>query len=324
MLAAAAAAGAAAGAAAAAAAGARRLLLARCCSQCAVSDAQFPSGIADKELLEGRIRGQYAAVAGGAAIAFVAGGQLYERLGFAALCWFGLACAAAHLCLALFYRAQCLYQPKRVGSQAAADSTSPLGSCYQIIALSYLIEEANSMTRQRSVQMTEGRLPLDVLTSLAVRAKDDEVLHNSLRELHQAAASDNVTREGPTQARRRLSVHNSTVEDTPDLIAKIYQCSVQLMDTDNNGEVSLKEFVAYLGPRVYYRIHGDTSNEVDVIWPYMQFVVATQAIVAFCIGSFLSTALLMVRALPPSSLRRRQSPCGARNNCPGPNVAVSC
>ena len=38
------------------------------------TSAEYPSGIADKDVLESRIRGQYAAVAGGTAVAFMAGG----------------------------------------------------------------------------------------------------------------------------------------------------------------------------------------------------------------------------------------------------------
>ena len=106
------------------------------------TSAEYPSGIADKDVLESRIRGQYAAVAGGAAVAFVAGGQLYE-LGFGEVCWFGLACSLLHLCLAVFYRSFCLYKYK---TPVEGDATqSPLKSCYQIIALSYLIGESGTV-----------------------------------------------------------------------------------------------------------------------------------------------------------------------------------
>jgi len=239
--------------------------------------AEYPSGIADKSVLEGRIRGQYAAVAGGAAVAFIAGGQLYTAFGFAAICWFGLAFSVTHLCLAIFYRPSTMYKYKVPLEGGGVQSS--LKSCYQIIALSWLIKEAKAMEEQ-NVTMS-GRLPLDVLVNLATKAKADKVLNKALKELYKASHT----------------AHKSALEgrDTgrDDMFQTLYECSLKLMDVNSDGEVSLKEFVSFLGPRIYYEIHGDVSNQVDVVWPYMHFVVATQAIVAFCIGSFLSTALLM-------------------------------
>ena len=134
------------------------------------------------------------------------------------------------------------------------------------------------MTMENSKSISMNSLPVDVLTSLAVRANGDKNLTRALKELHHAAKS---------------SLQNE--EEENQLLPRLYKCSLQLMDVDNNGKVSLREYIPYLGPRVYYEIHGDTTNKVDVVWPYLHFVVATQAIVALCIGSFLSTALLMVR-----------------------------
>ena len=79
-------------------------------------------------------------------------------------------------------------------------------------------------------------LPVDVLTSLAVRANGDKNLTRALKELHHAA---------------RSSLQNE--EEENQLLPRLYKCSLQLMDVDNNGEVSLREYVSYLDPRFYMK-----------------------------------------------------------------------
>lgn len=57
--------------------------------------------------------------------------------------------------------------------------------------------------------------------------------------------------------------------------------------------VSEKDFVSYLAPRVFLSFFGQMRlTAVNVVWPYMRVVVATQAVMALCIGTFLSTAAL--------------------------------
>jgi len=118
---------------------------------------------------------------------------------------------------------------------------------------------------------------------------EESTLNEALKELYRAAhPSYNNTAEG-----RRVTLTNSTADGRNHQFFRIYEAATKLMDVNADGDVSMKEFVSYLGPRIYYEIHGDVSDEVDIVWPYLHYVVATQAVVAFCIGSFLSTALLM-------------------------------
>jgi len=52
--------------------------------------------------------------------------------------------------------------------------------------------------------------------------------------------------------------------------------------------------VAYLAPRVFLSFFGNMRlAAVSIVWPYLRVVVLTQAIMALCIGTFLSTSLLL-------------------------------
>jgi len=228
------------------------------------TSAEAPGGILDKDVLEVRMRSQYCAVAAGATVAFVVGGYLFSLYGFGAICWFGMITSILHLLLTLFYLHFSLYY----NDGYSADQCSPKKKLYKIIAISFIINEAGDIETGE-----ESMFPTDEIASLFVSAKEDEELQDSLQELYKTIFDGSDTSDGVTKLRKII---------------------LQLMDINGDGVISKKEFLTYLSPRVYHKVYGDSHCEmVKVVWPYINIVAATQAIVALCIGTFLSTSLLM-------------------------------
>lgn len=228
------------------------------------TSAEAPGGILDKDVLEVRMRSQYCAVAAGATVAFVVGGHLFSLYGFGAICWFGMITSILHLLLTLFYLRFSLYY----NDGYSADQGSPKKKLYKIIAISFIMNEAGDIETGK-----ESLFPTDEIASLFVSAKEDEELQDSLQELHKIIFDGSDTSDGVTKLRKII---------------------LQLMDLNGDGIISKKEFLTYLSPRVYHKVYGDSHCEmVKVVWPYINIVAATQAIVALCIGTFLSTSLLM-------------------------------
>ena len=57
------------------------------------------------------------------------------------------------------------------------------------------------------------------------------------------------------------------------------------MKSRGEGRISEREFVSFWAPRIYLSIYDASQDtSVNVIWPYMRLVVATQAVAALCIG----------------------------------------
>lgn len=61
-------------------------------------------------------------------------------------------------------------------------------------------------------------------------------------------------------------------------MARFSSCLMTRSPTRNIFHVSPEEFVSYLAPRVFYSVYGsEQKTAVQVVWPYMKLVVATQA-----------------------------------------------
>ena len=59
--------------------------------------------------------------------------------------------------------------------------------------------------------------------------------------------------------------------------------------------ISEAEWLSFMLPRTYLALHegGGEHAQIDEVFPYMYYIIYTQAIIALCIGTFLSTALLL-------------------------------
>lgn len=197
---------------------------------------------------------------------------------------------------------------------------------YRIKGMSILAQEATDVFSGK-----QGRVSSD-LDQAAVLAKDDVVLQGSLRLLYRAffrprrgqkarpsmmvkgganlgavSAISNMLQSienaemslsSPHQFDMGMNDISSSLKNRSQDVTMMdcAEIAVQLMDTDGDGQVSEKEFAAYLAPRVYasvFQMGSAQHKTVDVIWPYMKAVVLTQAMMALCIGTFLSTALLL-------------------------------
>lgn len=195
---------------------------------------------------------------------------------------------------------------------------------YRIKGMSILAQEAADVFSGKQSKVSSD------LDQAAVLAKDDVVLQGSLKLLYRAffrprkgrrPRPSMMVKGGNLGAVSAISNMLQSIENaemslsqkdhfdmTTDISSSLKnrsqdvtmmdcaEIAVQLMDMDGDGQISEKEFAAYLAPRVYasvFQMGSAQHKTVDVIWPYMKAVVLTQAMMALCIGTFLSTALLM-------------------------------
>ena len=111
----------------------------------------------------------------------------------------------------------------------------------------------------------------------------------------QSAATTTATTEvllPPTQTFSHETA--STTSTQPLNYENLARVAVKLIDRNGNGLINEQDFTSFLAPRVYQSIYGGfESSSVNIVWPYLKWVVATQAVMALCIGTFLSTSLLM-------------------------------
>ena len=288
------------------------------------TQAESPSNVADPLVLEHRIRIQYAAVAGGSFVCWLIGGWLYTNRGFQAVSFLGIACGVVQFFGTLIFRKFSASSFKRqertkilktdadVLPNRHTDGQVFLRSItYRIKGMDILAKEAQAV-----IEGTHSKVSSD-LDQAAVLAKDDVVLQGSLKLLYRAffrerkgqkarpyvrsssvfslssAAISNMLQSHQTA---EMSMSDDKPQQKEHTMVDCAEIAVQLMDVDDDGEISEREFVDYLAPRVYasvFQVGSEYHKTVDVIWPYMKAVVLTQAMMALCIGCFLSTALLM-------------------------------
>eukprot|EP00984_Skeletonema_dohrnii_P003135 scaffold1045_cov87-Skeletonema_dohrnii-CCMP3373.AAC.2 len=143
------------------------------------------------------------------------------------------------------------------------------------------------------------------LSDAAIKAKSDRVLNHSLGEMYRhfflqkkddaACMEELLNSIDSTEA---TGVNASLTSKRPTAMAigkhKLSKLVLFLVKSKGQGRLTEREFVSFWGPRIYLSIYESSqeAKSVNVIWPYMRAVVATQAIAALCIGIFLSTALL--------------------------------
>ena len=154
------------------------------------------------------------------------------------------------------------------------------------------------------IKAAEGRGPLFVdLETVRPAACADVELHGQLRELFRTLAH---ARKRNEPSNRRLSAEHlkgvmaisprnkdhktRTKSDFSDLAEK----AIRVVATANDEGITETEFVVFLMHRVYLAFHPDAVAAASRgVKSYQLAVVFTQAIMALCIGSFLSTALLV-------------------------------
>lgn len=248
--------------------------------------ADAPLGAPAIPLIMTRLRAQYAAVAGGAAAAFALAGWLYHAAGFMAVCRLGIAVQVTQLLLGLAYLAA-----HSSGRHRASDPAAPLRALlYQLAALDVLQATGDGGAGGG------GRL-FDGPSLAAARsaAAGDVELRGALAAMHAAAAGSpgkplsagplaRLLGGRPSRARRALAA----------------------LDVRGAGAAGRADFVSFLAPRVHAALQADsagvrrgaaTEGGGPRVFGYAYAVVASQAVVALGIGTFLSTSVLRYRLM---------------------------
>lgn len=259
---------------------------------------ESPSGVIDESVVAQRFSYQYAFVSFGATAAFVVGGWMYTNLGFYAVCDFGMIVQMLHL-IGTFMYLFLAQSSKKTLKEEELDGNDLIRSViYQFQASSVI-----SKYSQDVANGTENAMSLESqgLSNAAIKAKDDRVLNHSLGVLYRhyfhQKRDDSACMEELLNSIEKTSAQASLASKRPLAMAigkrKLSQLVLFLMKSKGEGRLSEREFVSFWGPRIYLSMYqGSQEASVNVIWPYMKAVVATQAIAALCIGIFLSTALL--------------------------------
>mmetsp|Transcript_32862 Transcript_32862/g.54276 ORF Transcript_32862/g.54276 Transcript_32862/m.54276 type:complete len:804 (+) Transcript_32862:89-2500(+) len=273
---------------------------------------------ADAKHVTANLRLQYAAVSCGSCMAYIAGGALYTKFGFEAICLCGVGCQATQLIAFALYVMLSFVNARPLSER----SDSPFHSIYEIVAyIGYQLEAIKIMDEERNLdgEHSQTSKAEDLASAkLLVAQKGDLVRaigklydatfdkagalpHEILMDIVVGASStrSNVL-TGPQSTAQDVSLFESSLiwslPESSQLKREISLASKQIvatLDTNGDGKVMRGEFIHFVAPRVYAAIFGDSTPGVSVVWKYLRVVVVTQAVMALCIGSFLSTALLL-------------------------------
>ena len=242
-----------------------------------------------------RLRAQYAAVAGGAFVAFIASGWVYNELGFEAVCYLGAAVNALQLVLGVVYL---MFREK--GHRVEGTSGSMLRKLvYKVTAIDVLAEriaakpgavillDKAQMAAARHNALKNSEMQGAMKELFNDLAADDGVIH--VKQLEQLVLSGLVV-AGPAQSQVEDSdLHQQKLGamSSSDIATKM----LWFLDRNGDGQCSKQEFLAYVLPQVQHTLNPKSSDRAP-IFKYAYFVVVTQAVMAMCIGTFLSTAVL--------------------------------
>jgi len=269
---------------------------------------EYPSKIAEPQTLLKRLRMQYAAISTGSFLAYVIGGLLFNHLGFESICYLGVSCQVMQIFFTIVYFM--ISNKSDVGKNSSSGSNLLKSIVYRFQAFEVLQEKASNAF--------EGDLLLEEkgIADALSYSKKNRILQHSLKQLYNAFFNDRnkVHNHQDTNSRPKLRQRKSTyhaksfinifdsftaTEGDVSFVSDVEQLDMakvimRLFDYDQNGKINEQEFVSYLAPRVFRSFYGSLhDNSVQVVWPYMKIIVLTQAVMALCIGTFLSTSLLL-------------------------------
>jgi len=281
------------------------------------SNKDWASGSAPPKQVAANLRKQYIAVSGGSFIAYVAGGALYTAYGFEAICWFGTALQATQIISFALYVALARCSADHPSRRSPYEIMSTLAyqlealdllaaqvaeSCDndQIVSLQELAAAKLMVAHNHEIQEALGSLYDHTMGSDSEAFADSEALklqkvvqvgmhvdHFQQKMIgFQASIRQSISSTQSQRAAREATKMEEALCDASHQI-------LALLDSDGDGHVSKHEFIHFLAPRVYHAMFGSAASTVGIVWPYLRVVVVTQAVMALCIGSFLSTALLL-------------------------------
>lgn len=262
---------------------------------------ESPSGIMDESLVAQRFTFQYAFVSFGSTAAYVLGGWIYTNIGYYAVCDFGMIVQFLHLMGTVVYLLLGKLSKESLKVGDALDGNDLIRSIiYQFQAASVISKYSQDVANGAENAMC---LESQGLADAAIKAKSDLVLSHSLGQLYRhffhkdKGGDDAACMEELLNSIDETRSNSSLVTKRPLAMSvgkqKLSKLVTFLVKSKGEGQLSEREFVSFWGPRVYLSMY-EASQEanVNIVWPYMRAVVATQAIMALCIGTFLSTALL--------------------------------
>jgi hypothetical protein len=257
---------------------------------------ETPSGVTDEAIVASRFSKQYAMVALGSIIAFVGGGQVYAKYGYAAVCELGILCQIVQLIAAITYLALVKNSKRNIKGDDLDGNDLIRSVIYQFQAASVIAKCSKDVARGTGNAL---KSEMGGMSAAAIKAKQDRILNHSLREMYQCF----FTKERDDVASMVELLKSIDKTETglaskrPQAMAvgkaKLSKLLLFLMKTKGEGPLSEREFISYWAPRVYLSMFESSQEaSVNVVWPYMKAVCLTQALAALCIGTFLSTALL--------------------------------
>ena len=275
------------------------------------SNKDAASGSASPKQVAANLRTQYVAISAGSFTAYAAGGALYTAYGFRAICLFGVATQAIQILSFALYvllvrfsaggtsshrsayelLSGVAYQLKalRLLSEQTRDSDDSMGNSGELAAAKLMVAK-NKEIIDALGQLYDNTIGVEVSLSLGRRVPK-LARSSTASEMDLLAAVGQINIEADAQVAARNSSNTRTATGAKLEVAG--RQIVALLDQDGDGQVSKNEFVRFLAPRVYHAMFGSAAMNVDIVWPYLKMVVVTQAVLALCVGSFLSTALLV-------------------------------
>lgn len=267
------------------------------------------TGLPNKQVVAKRLRFQYTGVSLGAATAFVAGGWYYQETGFDGACIVGMVASVLNLVCALLYL---LLRPRSLVEEEIMESLKEPGSPgrsapirdstwrkQRVARAAYKLAAAEALTSE----VRSHGFDSEAVSVVQHTAAQNHELRNALCELYDEARQQTRRTEeepGVQTEELKLIMGLAAERDAPRNAALTVDEQAQLVMTimtmtgsgAEQDAVFLRTFVTFLQPRVHLLLHPDVANQPDTVFRYVHFVIATQAVMAFCIGTFLSTSLL--------------------------------
>eukprot|EP00548_Thalassiothrix_antarctica_P012975 CAMPEP_0194172030 /NCGR_PEP_ID=MMETSP0154-20130528/6552_1 /TAXON_ID=1049557 /ORGANISM="Thalassiothrix antarctica, Strain L6-D1" /LENGTH=1053 /DNA_ID=CAMNT_0038884565 /DNA_START=9 /DNA_END=3170 /DNA_ORIENTATION=+ len=260
---------------------------------------EYPSGISDEGVVGDRLSIQYGLVACGSVCAYIGGGLAYNTYGFSAVCELGIICQLVQLIAALTYVGLAKKSKTKLhGDELDGNDVIRCIIC-QLQAASVMEKYSRSVSSGAEHALTSE---VSGFSDAAVKAKNDRILSHSLREMYQSFF--NKERDDVSSMEELLNSIDSTRAGVGSLKSrrpltmaigknKLSKLVLFLMKIKGEGSLTEGEFVSFWAPRVYLSMFKSSQGgSVSVVWPYMKAIIFTQSIMALCIGTFLSTALL--------------------------------
>jgi hypothetical protein len=260
-----------------------------------------PTGSANEKVQAARLRSQYTSVSLGSAIAYIAGGYIYANYGFVSICWFGVVLNILSLLAGSIYHfigasdaSACSFGGDSGGNKKQ-ELMPTIGSTDLLKRLAYMCCTSSALLETVRGQGPSNEALLAVRPIVARDLQLQGAIHrlfSNLKKRHGGKFGESALLELFSFDKTSLK-KNDDIEGWRDVHTALYMMTHSGdADVVEDEEIREDELVEFLLPRVFLKLHPKAAAKTGRVYPYLAVVVMTQAVMALCIGTFLSTALL--------------------------------